>query len=97
MSVAHTLRMGMREEHHRPSAFGLLPLVVLLGSGLILATSFLVPWPPVVGLIALLVGLLGLIGAVVIAYRDSRRAGRSFAGAVGQSARNGLRFLREFL
>ena len=97
VSVAHTLHMAMREEHQGLSAVGLLSLVVLLGSGLILATSFVVAWPPVVGLLALLVGLLGLIGALVVAFRNSRRAGRSFGGAVGQSARNGLRFLREFL
>ena len=96
-SVAHTLHMVQRDERQGVSAVGMLSLAVLIGAGLVLATSFVIPWPPVVGLLAIFVGLLALIGVVVVAFRDSRRSGRSVAGAVGQSGREGLRFLRDFL
>lgn len=96
-TVAHTSSMTEREERHSSSMLGMLSLAVLIGSGLVLATSYLVPWPSVVGLFAIAVGALGLVGVVVVAYRGSRRSGRSFVGAVGQSGREGLRFLRDFL
>ena len=96
-SVAHTLHMVQRDERQRVSAVGMWSLAVLIGAGLVLATSFLIPWPPVVGLLAIFVGLLALIGVVVVALRDSRRSGGSVGDSLGQSGRDGLRFLRDFL
>ena len=95
--VAHTVHMPQRDEQQRVPAVGMLSLALLIGSGFVLATSFLIPWPPAVGLLAMLVGLLSLLGVVVVAFRDSRRSGRSVSRAVGQSGRDGLRFLRDFL
>ncbi|GAA2165459.1 hypothetical protein GCM10009845_23010 [Pedococcus bigeumensis] len=96
-TVAHTVHMPQRGEQQRVSVVGMLSLALLIGSGLVLATSFLIPWPPVVGLLAILVGLLALAGVVVVGFRGSRRSGQSVRGAVGQSGRDGLRFLRDFL
>lgn len=76
---------------------GVACMLALFVSGLVLATSFMVPWPgPILGAAAV-VGLATLVAVVVVAYRGRRRSGGSLVGAAVEAGKDGLRFLRDFL
>ena len=89
--------MGESRESKGRSRPALVFLILLASSGLVLAFSFLIAWPPVVFYTACLVGLLTLIGVVVLSYRDSRRDDTSIMRSTGHSLADGARFLRDFL
>jgi hypothetical protein len=76
---------------------GALLWVPLLASGLVLAFSWFVPWPPPIFWGAVFVGALALGATVLVAYRSARVAGESFVHALWLSLRGGLKFLVDFL
>jgi hypothetical protein len=84
-------------EHELAPLAGALLWIPLGASGLVLAFSWFVPWPPPVFWAAVFVGALALGGTLLFAYRSARVAGDSFGHALWLSLRTGLKFLVDFL
>ncbi len=69
----------------RDTVIGAGGLAVLLVSGLVLATSWLVPFPEPVFLTAAVVALAAMSAVLIAAYRTSRSSGTGVPSAVGRS------------
>lgn len=76
---------------------GAIMLIVLVASGLVLASSWFVPWPSPVFWGAVFLGAIAFAWVLVAAYRSSRLAGDSFFHALRRSLGAGVRFLVDFL
>jgi ABC-type Fe3+ transport system permease subunit len=74
------------------TVIGALGLAALLVSGMVLATSWLIPFPTPVLLVAAAVALFAMTAVLTSAYRASRSSGTGVPSAIGRS----LNELRKF-
>lgn len=98
MPLQHELlSMSAGPGHGRSPLRPLISVVLLAASGLVLASSWQIPWPPVAFYAACLIGLISLVGVVVGTIVDSQREHTSLPRTAGRGVSDGLRYLRDFL
>ena len=77
--------MSADESAKRRAVFGAAVLIALFLSGLVLASSWLLPYPAAVLLAAWLCAAAGMCAVFVLAVRQTRADGTDLLGAAGRS------------
>lgn len=77
--------MSSPSADQRSGFVGAVGLVALLASGIVLASSWLLPFPGVVLVAAWVIAISAMATVIVYAFRESRAAGTGFLTAVGRS------------
>ena len=93
----------MSEGLHEPNAIArrspvivALGIVVLIGAGIVLSSSWFVDFPPTVLGAAWLVALVAMVTVTVVGWRGARRAGVGFLASIKAALRSLGQFILFF-
>lgn len=86
-----------RQSHLVVGVLPALALVLLVGSGLVLATSWFVDYSAPVLVVAACVALVAVITVAVSGWREARRMGVGYLGSLAASMKRPWRFALDFI